>query len=209
MATVRDLTGTKFGRLTVVTRQGTDKHGHALWICECICGKNVVVTGNGLVSGDTKSCGCLKMESVANLNKRHGMSNTRLHKIWKNMKQRCLNTENPHFADYGGRGITVCEEWKDDFQAFYQWATANGYKDGLTIERKNNDGDYCPQNCVWTTIDKQQRNKRNVRLITYNGETKTLTEWARELNIDYSTLHKRINYSHWSVEKAFQKSKKG
>ena len=130
------------------------------------------------------------------------MSKTRLYRIWKAMKDRCYRKSNKHYHRYGGRGITICQEWQNDFQAFYDWAMANGYSDKLTIDRINNDGNYESDNCRWITNALQQSNKNNCQLLNYNGKTQTLSEWARELGINRGTLWSRINTLHWEVEKA-------
>ena len=134
--------------------------------------------------------------------KTHGMYNTRLYDIWVNMKQRCFNPNDQAYQNYGGRGIAVCDEWKDDFQAFYDWSVSNGYQDGLSIDRINNDGNYSPENCRWTDRNVQNRNRRNNHKITYNGVTKTVVEWAEEKNIPYELLLNRLNKLGWSVERA-------
>ena len=130
------------------------------------------------------------------------MYNTRLYDIWVNMKQRCFNQNDQAYQNYGGRGIAVCDEWKDDFQAFYDWSVSNGYQDGLSIDRINNDGNYSPENCRWTDRNVQNRNRRNNHKITYNGVTKTVVEWAEEKNIPYELLLNRLNKLGWSVERA-------
>lgn len=192
-----DLTGQKFGRLTVVKRAENTKDNKAQWLCECECGNTKIVRSVSLKSGDTKSCGCIR----ENQNKTHGKSKTRLHTIWANMIQRCLNVHNERYKDYGGRGITVCEEWRK-FESFYLWANANGYKNGLTIDRINNDKGYSPDNCRWATVKEQNNNTRKCRYITYKGKAQTIKQWAEELNINYDTLISRINKLHWSIEKA-------
>ena len=160
----KEMVGQKFGRLTVVQREGTSSNGCATWRCRCECGNEVVVTGGNLRSGNTTSCGCFFKEMVASNNTKskttHGKTNTRLHTIWSDMKQRCGNPKDHFYYIYGGRGISVCDEWKNDFQAFYDWAIHNGYRDDLTIDRKNNDQGYCPDNCRWATWKEQANNKR-------------------------------------------------
>lgn len=153
-----DLTGQKFGRLTVVERHGV-KDGHAAWLCKCDCGNTTVVNGRNLRNGRTTSCGCYHKEILINRSKTHGMSKTRLYRIWHNMKNRCFYTKDKHFNDYGGRGITVCDEWKNDFESFKKWSLSNGYSDELTIDRINNDGNYEPSNCRWVTMKEQCKNR--------------------------------------------------
>jgi len=137
------------------------------------------------------------------MNYKHGGKGTRLYRIWQMMKNRCHNLKTPRFKDYGGRGITVCDEWKDDFRAFHDWAMANGYADHLTIDRKDNDKGYSPDNCRWTTPLVQGNNSRHNHMITFNGETHSLSEWSRILGLSFPLLSHRINHHGWSVERAF------
>lgn len=160
------------------------------WLCECDCGNQIVVTTTHLKSGHTKSCGCYAKEvSVRNgLKKKHGMTKTRIHRIWSQIKTRCFNSKDEHFKDYGGRGITICDEWKNSFESFYEWSMANGYEDNLTIDRIDVNGNYCPENCRWATMKEQNDNKRNTVLLTFEGETRTLGEWSEITGIKYVTL---------------------
>ena len=132
---------------------------------------------------------------------RHGLRKTRLYGIHNGLLQRCYNPSRPKYKNYGGRGITVCEEWRNNFKAFYDWAMANGYADGLTIDRINNDGNYEPSNCRWVKIKEQAYNKTTSNFITYKGETKTIAEWAQEYGIKYGTLFYRIKNG-WDIEEA-------
>ena len=198
-----DLSGQRFGRLTVIERAANDKHGEPRWLCRCDCGNHVIVLGSSLRSGHTKSCGCLQREHAAKIGKNtatHRLHNTRIYNIWSHMKSRCTSPKDPSFANYGCRGTTVCEEWQR-FEPFYKWAIANGYDDTLSIDRIDVNGGYRPENCRWATMKEQQRNKRNNHYVTYDGETKTITEWAEKLNIRPETLHSRLR-SGWSIEKA-------
>lgn len=164
---VDDLTGQKFGKLAVIEHAGKANDGHALWLCQCECGsKPIKVPSNALKLKRTTSCGCIPTEIIkkAGTNSAtHGKRHTRLYNIWANMKQRCSNKNNPRYKDYGARGITVCDEWLHNFQSFYDWSMANGYKDDLTIDRKDNDGNYDPSNCKWSTYLEQSHNKRNYK----------------------------------------------
>ena len=186
--------GQKFNRLTVVCRADNyitpSGAKERRWLCECDCGNTTVVTTAHLKSGHTKSCGCFAMEMrIQNgLREKHGLTRTRIHGIWTQMKTRCYNPNDEHFPNYGGRGITVCAEWLNDVKAFHEWAMANGYADYLTIDRIDTNGNYCPENCRWASKKEQTRNRRNTRFLTFNDETKTLKEWSEITGIKYQTL---------------------
>lgn len=149
--------GQKFGRLTVLKRNDLLKK----WDCVCECGKYVSVRAAALNNGNTKSCGCLQRDITSITGKKHGMEGTKIYNVWKGMKQRCFNSNHKSFKYYGGRGIVVCDEWKNDFQAFYDWAMENGYEEGLTIDRIEAEGNYEPSNCEWVT---QKQNNSHRRL---------------------------------------------
>lgn len=194
--------GQKFGRLKVIERADNNCHGQAQWKCVCDCGNFVVVPGYKLRSGHTKSCGCLKRENTSKIHKKHGETGNRLYVCWQHMKNRCNNPSKKYYCNYGGRGISVCPEW-EDYQTFRNWALSNGYNDDLTIDRIDVDGNYCPENCRWTTMVEQQNNRRNNHFVDYNGETRTLAEWSRIIGINYDVLQMRINKLNWPIEKAF------
>lgn len=179
------------------------------WLCSCECGNRVVSRTAYIKSGNTKSCGCLvsvrAKEHIKALNKQqitHNGSNDRLYGIWLNMKHRCNNPNDPRYYDYGGRGITVCDEWVHSYENFRDWSVSNGYTECLSIDRINVNGNYEPSNCRWATAKEQQNNMRSNRFLTYNGETHTISEWAEITGINKSTLSKRINRSGWSVDRA-------
>lgn len=125
---------------------------------------------------------------------------SRLYRIWILMRERCNNINTPPYKDYGGRGIKVCDEW-NDYENFYAWAMENNYSDDLTIDRIDTNGNYCPDNCRWATRKEQQNNRRNNRLIAFDGKTQTVAQWAEEYNIDNAVLFNRLNYG-WDIEKA-------
>lgn len=194
-----NMIGQKFGRLTVIEEcKERDKHRHILFKCVCDCGNYVNVLGTELRNGRTKSCGCLQKEKAKEANTKHGKRNTRLYRIYYAMINRCYRINNANYINYGGRGIVVCDEWKHNFEAFYNWAI-NNYKEGLTIDRIDHDGNYEPDNCKWITYKEQNNNKRNNIKITYNGKTQTLKQWADELRVNYSTLKSR-HRNKWSVK---------
>ena len=210
MSRAKNLAGQKFGRLTVIEQRGytkKNKHGqrHAIWYCRCDCGNYVERTTDVLKRGNS-SCGCRQkevLESMARKNKKHGLSNDRIYGIWKNMISRCYRQKDIHYPAYGARGITVCDEWRNDSAAFFEWAFANGYADNLTIERIDNDKGYCPENCTWIPKEEQPKNKRQNIMITYNGETMCAEDWAKETGIKANTIRWRYKQG-WSVEKIFQ-----
>lgn len=197
-----NLIGQRFGKLVVQKYVDTNKHGQSLWLCQCDCGKQKIVSSGNLRTGNTRSCGCLHNALLIKNSTKHGETATRLYWIWHGMKARCFNTHDSRFKDYGGRGITVCDEWIS-FESFRSWALSNGYADNLTIDRVDNDGNYCPENCRWATDKQQANNRRTNRLITHNGKTQTIKQWASELGINYNTLYTRIVKYGWTAEKAF------
>ncbi|MBA2878048.1 putative transcriptional regulator [Anoxybacillus kamchatkensis] len=202
MGRLIDLTNKKFGRLSVVRRGENDKRGEARWVCLCECGNTTVVNGYNLRKGITKSCGCYGRKRTSETKKTHGLTKTRIYGIWNNMKDRCYNTNNEAFERYGGKGISVCDSWKNDFSEFYKWAMENGYREDLTIDRIDNKKGYSPENCRWATTKEQSNNRENVHEVTYKGKTQTLSEWADELNIPYEVLYKRF-YKGMPLDKVF------
>lgn len=200
-----DLTGKRYGRLEAKEFLGTKNH-NSLWKCKCDCGNESIVCYSNLVRGNTKSCGCIFSEK----NEMHGLKNTRLYRVWANIKARCYYPKCVDYKDYGARGIIMCDEWKRSFLSFHKWAISNGYNENApkwqcTIERKNVNGNYEPSNCEWVTIKEQANNKTNNAYITYKGETKTLAIWAEELDLPYKTLYARIFTYHWDVKEAFER----
>jgi hypothetical protein len=187
-----DLTGKRFGRLTVIRMVGKDKWRNPYWECVCDCGNTHTTVGSQLRKGFCQSCGCLQKERAAEVKTIHGYTNTRLYSVFSGMKARCYNPKNPAYKFYGARGIKIHDRWLRDFNAFYDWAVENGYAEGLTIERKDVNGDYCPGNCEWIPFSKQNANKTSTHHISHNGERKTLNEWARELGINHSSLIDRL-----------------
>lgn len=172
MGRLVDLTGQKFGRLTVIERAGTSPHGKATWTCECDCGSMVVVIGNSLLTGNTRSCGCVHNEASAENGRNsrdavrtHGGHKDRLYHVWSDMKRRCENPRFKQFKDYGGRGISVCPEWRNNYEAFREWALLNGYDKTApvgkcTLDRINVNGNYEPANCRWVDMKAQAQNRR-------------------------------------------------
>ena len=197
-----NLTGQRFGRLVAVERSASSQNGKTQWLCKCDCGNDTVVLSTNLVRGLTHSCGCLNREIASARFSTHRLSESRLHKTWSGMKKRCYNTHSKSFPAYGGRGIEVCEEWKDDFLAFYNWAMTNGYADDLTIDRIDVNGNYSPGNCRWVDKLTQANNCRTNHYLTFNDKTQSIAEWARELGVSDSLIRQRIVKLGWSVERA-------
>lgn len=189
-----DLKGKRFGRLTVIEKSENivvGKQSKTAWKCICDCGNETVVITQYLTKGETKSCGCLKKET--NSNQKHGLSRTRLYGIWSGIIGRCCNSKNHAYHNYGGRGIKVCEEWRNDFEVFHKWAIENGYKDNLTIDRIDTDGNYEPSNCRWATMEEQANNTRCNRILTLNGESHTTAEWARITGMSVALIRNRLH----------------
>ena len=195
--------GKRFERLTVIERDNTRPSGHGhvrIWKCICDCGNIVYASTNSLKSGNTKSCGCYKRDFSRRNNTTHGMSKTELYNVWNSMKTRCYNKKSERYSSYGGRGISVCDEWRHDYKAFYDWCMENGYKSGLTIDRIDVDGNYCPENCRWVDYTTQANNMRTNHVIEFNGESHTIAEWSRITSITPAALYHRCSRG-WSVEK--------
>lgn len=197
--TAINLTSQRFGRLTAIER-AENRGRKTAWVCLCDCGNKTIVTTTALRTGNTVSCGCFLSERIT----KHGQAGSKLYKTWNNMISRCYCKSVPRYKNYGERGIKVCDEWKASFEAFYSWAVSNGYAEGLTLDRIDNDGNYCPENCRWVTNKEQQLNKSNNRLLTFDGETKTVKEWADTQGLHQRTLGLRIDRG-WDIGSALTK----
>lgn len=196
----KDLTGKRFGRLVVVQELQERKREKVSWLCHCDCGKDASVTSRELLSGDTKSCGCYKIDQIREQFSTHKMTKTHPYWVWGSMKKRCHNPNDKGYPNYGGRGITVCKRWHR-FENF--WADMGStYKQGLSIERRDNNKGYNPSNCLWATRREQNLNTRQNRYLTYKGETLTMTEWAEKMGMKTMTLRSRIDIYHWPISKA-------
>ena len=195
-----DLSGETFGKWRVLKRDGS-LNGKPSWLCQCECGTIRTVSGSNLRMGLSCNCGCVRSEKIEERNTTHGKSGTRLYRIWCGLKERTANDKNPAYKWYGARGISLCDEWQD-FETFQKWAVFSGYEPHLSLDRVNNNGNYEPGNCRWVTPKQQSNNTRKNKLLTYNGETHTVSEWAWITGIGRSTLSNRINRGGWSTEKA-------
>ena len=190
--------GQRFGRL-VILKELPFKYlpnGRRVrnFLCKCDCGNIKDVSINHLCYGGTKSCGCLTIKYPK------GITSSALYRKWAAMKQRCFNPKLPNYKDYGGRGITMCDEWRWDFMAFRKWSLENGYSRELSIDRIDNDGNYEPSNCRWATRKEQMNNRRCTHYLTFRGETHTIQEWSKIQKIKKSTIEMRLRMG-WSVEK--------
>ena len=202
-----NLAGKRFGKLLVLERaeNQTSQSGQpkTRWKCKCDCGNTIVVTAQSLKRGSTRSCGC-------KVSVQQGLSHTRQYTIWQQMVNRCQNTQSQAYIDYGGRGIKVCDEWRGEngFINFYNWATKNGYRDDLTIDRINNDGNYEPSNCRWITMKEQQNNRRNNHFLEFSGQVHTIAEWSDITGINPGTIRTRLKLG-WPIEDVLTKKVSG
>jgi hypothetical protein len=190
-----DRTGERFGRLLVISLAGRNKHYAAMWNVKCDCGNTKIVQGPHLKRGAVTSCGCLRAT-------RNSMSGHPLYLTWRGMNRRCYEKQRGDYKRYGGRGITICSEWKDDYCAFIEWGLSHGWKKGLQIDRIDNDGNYTPDNCRFVTGKVNCRNTRNNVIVKYKDFHGTLSELAENIGMRASTLYGRIVILKWSIDKA-------
>jgi ribosomal protein S27E len=198
MGKIVDITGKRFGRIVVLSFSHINNR-KAFWNCKCDCGNIKIIFGSSLKNGETKSCGCLQKEVTKNRFTKHGLRHNPIHKVWSGMVQRCTNKNVPHYSYYGGRGITVCDEWLT-VEGFYK--DMGERPKGTTLDRINNELGYFKDNCRWVTSEEQSNNKRSSVKITYKGKTQTLSQWAKEYNMKRETLYGRVTLAKWSIEKA-------
>jgi len=197
---VVDIAGKRFGKLVVINRSWSKRKYHGIiWNCKCDCGNTVEVLASSLINGNTKSCGCLKKISY---NYKHGDKHKKLYYVWSGIKDRCYRKKSIGYKNYGARGILMCEEWKNDYLAFREWALSNGYKEGVSIDRIDVNGNYCPENCRWVNTEIQANNKRTNRVLTYNNKSMTVAQWTRFLGIkNKDAIYNRLHLG-WSEERA-------
>lgn len=199
----KDITGETFGRLTAIGPIGRTPEGRILWHCQCECGKTTTAQVGYLTNGGVQSCGCLGRERLGLSRKTHGLKKHPLYMTWANMINRCTNPNHPGYLSYGGRGISVCQEWMCDFKAFYNYATSlpDYGVPNRSLDRIDNSLGYLPDNLKWSTRSEQGRNTRQNRMLTLNGKTQCVSAWAEELGMSHQTLRFRLNDG-WSVDRA-------
>ena len=190
---IPDLVGKRFGKLTVIEKLKANSHGEMTWLCVCDCGNTKVTTSNKLTHGYTIQCKRCKHYVAGEHIKRHGLTSSKLWNTYYGMKYRCNDPKCPLFYRYGGRGIKMCEEWEKSFVAFANWAQANGFDDKLTLDRVDNDGNYCPENCRWATVTEQANNRSTNRMVTVNGVSDTLANWVRKTNATYGYVRDKLD----------------
>jgi len=190
--------GERYGKLTII-REVRKTSVKRRFLCRCDCGRLTQVNLNSLRAGAIKSCGCLLKEN-GKRNKIHGYWQHRLYGIWAGIKQRCFNPKSNNYKYYGARGITICPEWIN-FNSFLKWALSSGYKDGLTIERIDVNGNYEPSNCKWIPLKEQPGNTRQSRWVTWKGKTKNISQWAKHTGLCAETIRRRLAYG-WTIERA-------
>lgn len=200
----KDIAGQVFGRLEVLRYVGTNRHRAALWLCRCTgpsCdGRELTVPGTGLRSGNTRSCGCLSREASADRSRIHGLHKHPLYTVWQGMITRCHNPHHRAFARYGARGISVCPQWRESFETFYQ-DVSDGYAAGLQLDRINNNGNYEPGNVRWATASQNNRNTRRNNVVEFAGQRRCVTDWAEVLDLSYDALRNRLRRG-WPIERA-------
>ena len=204
---MENIAGKRYGFLTAIKfshYKQTRSRKTIYWQYKCDCGNIITRAKGDVTKGSISSCGCKTKQLSSFTRQTHGLSSTVLYEIYKLMLRRCLSPTNSSYKNYGGRGIKVCDEWKQDFMAFYKWAMANGYKEDLTIDRIDNNGNYEPSNCRWATKQEQCNNKRNNHVVAYKGEKHSLADWCRILKLNYYTVRGRLNNYHYTPEQAFE-----
>ena len=211
---LKDLTGQRFGRLTVVRLNGFAKYNKgsaSKWLCKCDCGNEITVLGDSLRQKKTQSCGCYMREVNSKRATKHNLCGSRIYDTYHNMLARCYRKSNDCYKTYGARGITVCDEWKNDFLSFVNWAMRSGYKDNLTIERKDVNKGYSPENCTWIPMGKQASNKTTTHFVVYKGEKMTLTDFSHKVNISRKTIRAHeaeFNYNYEDLVNHFTQRRK-
>ena len=192
--------GTSFGRLTVISIAGRSSNNQLKYKCQCLCGQTTIVRKSNLTDGHTKSCGCYRRELGHIKNLSHGGVGSDAYGIWESIKKRCCNPKSKNWENYGGRGITICDRWKDDYGLFLKDMGERPFK-GAQIDRIDNNKGYEPENCRWTTSKNNNRNRRNNTMIEFKGQSRCLAEWAEIMGLKQGTLLNRIRKG-WAMEDA-------
>lgn len=202
----------KYNKLTILSISKNNSDIKMIKVlCKCDCGNEKIVYLNNVIRGLTKSCGCIRKKNgykQGTNNKTHGQSKTKLYKLYKNVINRCYKKNHERYKYYGGKGIKVCDTWLNDFESFYNWAYANGYKQGLSIDRIDNNGNYEPNNCRWVDMSIQSTNKRNTVYLTYNNKTQSMKQWADELGLNYDHFKYRIRDKNMTIDEAIEDLKR-
>lgn len=200
-----DLSGQRFGRLTAIEMVGPDRYKQIVWRCLCDCGNEAFVSASRLYRGVVRSCGCLRRDTTRINKTIHGHRYERLYGIWKRMNNRCHLESDSAYNNYGGRGISVCDDWRNSYDDFRDWSYENGYADDLSIDRIDNSRGYSPENCRWADSFTQANNTRRSRYITYGGITHSISEWSRLLDVHKATLRYRVDHGNMKdFERYFQ-----
>lgn len=189
MGNKRDLSGLRFGHLIVIRENGRSSQSNVKWLCKCDCGNEVSVNSSYLITKHTSSCGCFKKECSTNRFTTHGQTGTHLYKIWASMIQRCHDRKSKSFKSYGEKGVSVCNEWRE-FEGFYSWAINNGYKETLSIDRIDCEGNYSPNNCQWIPLSLNREKHRDSIMLNYQGEERPLKTWCDKLNLPTQTVRR-------------------
>lgn len=190
------------GEYTIEYKEGGSRHRRL--VCRCICGTITFPRASIVLNGRAKSCGCYRESYLRTIGIKHNKSSHQILKNFQNLKQRCYNPKNTYYHNYGGRGIYICEEWLKDPLTYFDWAIKNNWQPNLQIDRINNEGPYSPENCQFISFLEQQKNKRTNVYLEYKGQTKILTDWAKEFNLTPTTIKSRISRFGWTVEKALE-----
>lgn len=195
--------GRKINMITINNLSGKDRHGNQMFDCTCDCGKHFIAIATAVNKERVRSCGCLQRNTASKMATTHGQSKTRLYSIWNAMRTRCRNANTNRSTCYKRKGVKVCDEW-DNFSNFYEWSIRNGYNDKLSIDRIDNNGNYSPENCRWTTNKIQMNNTSRNRFIEYHGKRKTVSEWADFLGVNYKYFHQKLKENDWDISKVMQ-----
>jgi hypothetical protein len=213
---IEDIRGRRYGLLLVIGFGDVKKpRRRTLWWFECDCGSRILLPRGDVVTGHTASCGCLQREVARQKMRkrheklRHNMSGTKLYNVYQCMMARCYRSTNNRWESYGGRGIMVCDEWKNDKRTFFEWSKANGYEEGLQLDRINNDGHYSPDNCRWVTSFVNMNNTRRNRYIEYLDQGLTITQWARKLGMSDAKFRHRLITRKWTMDRIVEEAASG